>query len=718
MDRACALMTDRLLSGESFEGKLCGFPGQKTDNGALLDYSPLLYYSMNLTSILDATVGGYFSSSNTTDFDPAAVGVDMASILDPYTLWKTSGNGLISQISSFFIPVCVRTCDYNVTIGGGVPRTYIWQGPSDPTQKVKWDQYANAALTAPELMDPFTFQALPQRVCPYHARDCIPFQFAPVTSVFDKYCVPKVSNGLSSVIPSEWGNTLSIGFGDMLGDIVTAWPVILIMAFGGLLISLIFLFILRLCVGVFIWLAIFLCFLLILAGAITSLLWSQKCVNESMFAQAVAVDTQAELVTVLEGTTACRYAVRCISYTLFGLAGFYLIMVLVLRKRVKLGIAINKVASQFVRQNKASLFVPILQSLCLIGWWALWLVVAIYTVTTIPPTYRNMTDTWTDDYATAEVQCAGSAGVYIRSYDPDTSAPIFACKEAKYVLNWQLWYSLGALFWINAFILASGQMIVAGAVGVWYFTPNHSKNSLGTYPIRTGFRNTFIYHLGTVAFGSLILAVMKLVRLFFFWQVKLNQQATKRNRAIACAAACLLAVLKFIEKILAFLNKNAFIQTALMGTNFCKSCANAVSLVIRNAARIGTLGVIGGVVHVLGLAFITTATGLAGWGILASWFDGKIKSPIVPVAVMLVLGYSIGSIVISVFSIAVDAILQCFVSDEELHKAEGGAKFTPVLLQQFISSDDGKAAGVEQPHVVGVGNPSVGGQPVNVVQVA
>ena len=707
----------RLLAGEDLQGRLCGLEGETTLAGLPLSNHSLLYYSMNATNVVDTLAGGLFSDSNTTAFDPAEVGAYSAELLDPWNLYSTYGNDLITNLSVNFVNVCSSSCDYNVTANSTDARVWVWKGPSDPDSQAKWDEYVAAAVSDPSLMAPYTFTALPESVCPYSAENCIPLQYAPFESILDRYCVPKITDivedAVTTYIPAEFGAAVSLGFGDMIGDIITSWPAILIMAFGGLFISLCFLWILRLCVGVFIWLSIWLCFLLIIAAAVTILLYAEKCSGESLFASAVAIDTTDALTALVVGNKVCpsgysiqqdsgRTTFQILAYVLFGVAALYLIMVLLFRKRIKLGIAINKVAAQFVRQNISTVFVPLFQCLFLIAWWALWLTVLLYTITIIPEGYRDMTSSWIGDYGAASTACAGESGVVTVGYTTAGEA-VYVCRETKWITNWEFWYSIFALFWMNGFILSLGQTIIAGAVGVWYFTPNHSKSSLGTYPIRTGFRNAFIYHLGTVAFGSLILAAIKFVRFLFFWNVKAQAAGNKGNKIFACITACIYSILKFIEKVVNFLNKNAFIQTALMGTNFCVSCGNAVSLIIRNAGRIGTLGLIGGAVHFLGLTFITAATGLAGWAILASWFDGQLTSPIAPVIIFLIIGYCIGSVVISVFSIAVDSILQCFVSDEELHKTEGGAKFTPKLLQQFLSSKEIKEeANIQDQPVVAV----------------
>jgi solute carrier family 44 (choline transporter-like protein), member 2/4/5 len=706
----------RLLTGQDYQGKLCGLPSQVTDEGLSLSNATNLYYSMNVTTSLETVVGGMFSSSNTTAFDPNAVYASSASILDPVSFIGTWGNSLIIDMTNYFSPVCTTVCGYNVSdSSASALRTYVWEGPSDPTMVANWDDYVLAASTTPSLMDPFTFTALPESICPYPAKNCVPLQYANFTSILDRYCVPQILNAdLSLLVPESFSSSVSNDLGDLTGDIITSWPAILIMAFVGLAIGVVYLYILRMCVGVFIWISIFLCFLLILASAISCLLYSQKCVGESMFTAATEVDTTDALSTLFTGTKACtngysiqsdsgRDSFRYLSYGLFGVAGIYILVILFIANRIRLGIAVNKVAAQFVRQNMSTLLVPIIQTLASIIWWGIWVVCIVYTITVIPEGYRDMSSTWVGNMTEASAGCNGQAGVYVRSYSNTTSppSPVYACKEAKYVIGWNFWYSIGSLFWINGFVLSCGQCIIAGAVGVWYFTANSLKGSLGFKPIRTGFRNTFVYHVGTMAFGSLLIAIVNVLRLMFFWVAKV-QKRNPGNKLIAIFAWIMYGFLSFLEKVMRFINKNAYIQTALMGTNFCVSCKNAIKLILNNAMRIGTLGFIGGVVHFLGISFISVGTVLAGWGILATWFDGQLTSPIGPLLVIFVVGYCIGSIVISVFSISVDAILQCFVCDEEMNKDDGGAKFTPALLQKFVEHEGTAAKSGRPVDVVGI----------------
>ena len=70
-----------------------------------------------------------------------------------------------------------------------------------------------------------------------------------------------------------------------------------------------------------------------------------------------------------------------------------------------------------------------------------------------------------------------------------------------------------------------------------------------------------------------------------------------------------MVALNSLERFLNFINKNAYIQTAIMGNSFCKAAADACLLLIRNCLRVGTLQIISTVFIFLGKYFIALVVG-------------------------------------------------------------------------------------------------------------
>jgi choline transporter-like protein 2/4/5 len=100
------------------------------------------------------------------------------------------------------------------------------------------------------------------------------------------------------------------------------------------------------------------------------------------------------------------------------------------------------------------------------------------------------------------------------------------------------------------------------------------------------YRVTCRFHLGTVAFGALIIAIVQFIRLVVgYIQKKLEQAGeSKVKKIIMCLVQCCLWCL---EKCVKFISKNAYIYTALKGTSFCWSAFKSFFLILNNLAGFG-----------------------------------------------------------------------------------------------------------------------------------
>jgi hypothetical protein len=65
-------------------------------------------------------------------------------------------------------------------------------------------------------------------------------------------------------------------------------------------------------------------------------------------------------------------------------------------------------------------------------------------------------------------------------------------------------YYIFGLFWVNSFIIGMTQFIIAAAAVIWYFDQGSDKK---TDCVGTGIKWVWRYHLGTIAFGSMIIAI-------------------------------------------------------------------------------------------------------------------------------------------------------------------------------------------------------------------
>ena len=121
---------------------------------------------------------------------------------------------------------------------------------------------------------------------------------------------------------------------------------------------------------------------------------------------------------------------------------------------------------------------------------------------------------------------------------------------------------------------------------------------------------TFRYHTGTLAFGSLIIAIIKAIRTAIqYIEDKIKEKGADKGpvKVVVCLCKCCLWCL---EKFMKFINRNAYILTAVNGSNFCKSAKEAFHLILRNCVRVVVLDKVTDFLLFLGKLVVTTTVAL------------------------------------------------------------------------------------------------------------
>jgi len=231
--------------------------------------------------------------------------------------------------------------------------------------------------------------------------------------------------------------------------------------------------------------------------------------------------------------------------------------------------------------------------------------------------------------------------------------------------------------------MACGQCIIAGAVGVWFFTQQDKEKrdkAASRSAVCSSIKNALGFHFGSLAFGSFILAVVQFLKYFMQWLSK--QAKAQPNKCMEVICKCLSYCLWCFEKCVKFLNKNAYIQIALMGTSFCASAKAAFDLIVRNMVRFGLLGGLGTLLHVIGKWFIGSCAAVLGFFLLRA-MHSDLASPAVLVFIHFCIGYIVGALFMNVYALAVDSCLQCLIAAEELETSKA---IIPKGLRQFVES--------------------------------
>jgi len=192
------------------------------------------------------------------------------------------------------------------------------------------------------------------------------------------------------------------------------------------------------------------------------------------------------------------------------------------------------------------------------------------------------------------------------------------------------------------------------------------------------------YHIGTAAIGSLLVAIVRIVRAIV---AKAQKQAKELDNKIGeiilcCCQCCLWCFEKFIK----FMNKNAFIQTAIFGTAFCHSAKEAFFLILRNAKRVASISFVSSIVLSVGKLFVTIATAGLSYMVIDSQIGTELYSTGGPTAVIIVIAYFVGDMFMDIYEMSIATIIHCFVADEEMF--EPHETYADEELRQWLDEYD------------------------------
>lgn len=303
---------------------------------------------------------------------------------------------------------------------------------------------------------------------------------------------------------------------------------------------------------------------------------------------------------------------------------FLLFILFVMRKRIRLVIALFIEASKAISNMPCLLFQPI------------WTFLALLIVCTL----------WIGGIILIESAGTPSAN--------STTGLVTYSKDM--VVQVTRWYHVVALIWLSQFCLACQDIIIAGAVTKWFFTRN--KSELGC-PIFASLGNLIRYYLGCVALGSLIMAIIKIIRLLFrTLERKLEQSST------ACLKFCLVCVqccLGCCEGLLLHITRNAYVVISIHGYSFCAAARRSFQVIRGNALRMVAINSVGDLVLFLCKIIVVVSVVLIGMEMIKA--KGNVSHVWVPISIAVIFSFFIAHCFLSVFEMTVDSIMVCFCED-------------------------------------------------------
>uniref|UniRef100_A0A2K5SCG9 Choline transporter-like protein n=1 Tax=Cebus imitator TaxID=2715852 RepID=A0A2K5SCG9_CEBIM len=375
-----------------------------------------------------------------------------------------------------------------------------------------------------------------------------------------------------------------------------------------------------------------------------------------------------------------------------------ILLLIFLRKRILIAIALIKEASRAVGYVMCSMLYPLVTFFLLCLCIAYWASTAVFLSTSNEAVYKIFDD--------------GPCPLTAKTCNPETFSssnesrlcPNARCQFAFYggesgyhraLLGLQI-FNAFMFFWLANFVLALGQVTLAGAFASYYWALR-KPDDLPAFPLFSAFGRALRYHTGSLAFGALILAIVQIIRVILEY---LDQRLkAAENRFAKYLMTCLKCCFWCLEKFIKFLNRNAYIMIAIYGTNFCTSARNAFFLLMRNIIRVAVLDKVTDFLFLLGKLLIVGSVGILAF----FFFTHRIRivqdtaPPLnyywVPILTVIIGSYLIAHGFFSVYGMCVDTLFLCFL--EDLERNDGSAErpyFMSSTLKKLLNKTNKKVA--------------------------
>uniref|UniRef100_A0A914XSY3 Choline transporter-like protein n=1 Tax=Plectus sambesii TaxID=2011161 RepID=A0A914XSY3_9BILA len=448
----------------------------------------------------------------------------------------------------------------------------------------------------------------------------------------------------------------------ILSDLSVSWWQILAMLLIAAIVSFLWIVLMRIFGGLMVWLSIFAVVILLAAGA-GFCGYKYKTLRDAGAVNDYHLTTNINLYFEMPNT---------FLYSGIVLAVLLLIVLLILlfiRKRVQIAIALITESSKAIGNMLSSLFFPVIPFLLHVLVFVLWASIAIWLQSWGKENCRRM---GVPDYelnlnATNGNGSKCDCNLINATKEERYCTFVNYTTNSDYVIYFQA-YNLFGFFWLACFVSGLADLALAGAFASHYWA-FRKPDDVPSFPVLRALGRAIRYHLGSIAFGALLLATVKFIRALLDYLDK--KLSAAQNKVAKFIMLCLKCCFWCLEKFLRFLTRNAYIMIAIYGKNFCTSASDSFMLLARNIVRVVVLDKVTDFLLFLGKFGITIGMGIlsfyyfSGKWIIHGFLTISLNYYFVPVAIVIIGTYFICDAFFDVYEMAVDTTFLCFLEDSE-----------------------------------------------------
>lgn len=333
-------------------------------------------------------------------------------------------------------------------------------------------------------------------------------------------------------------------------------------------------------------------------------------------------------------------------------AGLYCLLLLICCRALRISIAVIETAADWLADTKRILLVPL-------GYLALAIMVFIAWVCA-----AVMVCSFSSEPLTAKD--VGSGGATSQAKNLEWGGDI-------YTMVYAMWFGI---FWIIAFIISCNDFVVICSAVTWYYSRKDIPDSdgiPGDSQVWRGYVWSVRYHFGSLAFGSLVLALVWIIHWFFEYLGKKLHGATAGNCCTKCCLACCMCCIDCFDRFIRFIHLNAYIYMALSSESFCMSAVNAFLLVLKNSVKFAMVDTMAGFFTLIAKLCISISTTAIGFALMGPMLPEGVQlgEPFVPILFIFLMSYVIGAVFVSIFDAGANTMLQCYLMDMDIWRQKG-----------------------------------------------
>mmetsp|Transcript_28741 Transcript_28741/g.61279 ORF Transcript_28741/g.61279 Transcript_28741/m.61279 type:complete len:575 (+) Transcript_28741:166-1890(+) len=248
-----------------------------------------------------------------------------------------------------------------------------------------------------------------------------------------------------------------------------------------------------------------------------------------------------------------------------------------------------------------------------------------------------------------------------------------------------------SFYWTHQVLKNIVRATVSGVVGTWWFSPSEASSFFSDAIGHSLIRST-TYSLGSICFGSLIVAILQMLR------QSLRRAQNDRNGGILRIIA--LCILSYIERLVEYFNKWAYIYVGLYGYGYIDAGKRVINLFKTRGWQ--TIIADNLVNRLLGIMSLTIGLLTGVCTLFAAFLVEEFESKDVGMGIGFVVGFFVGLTLSGVFmgllSSAVDAVIVCYAeAPAELESSH------PIIAEEMSRTWSDAWGDLSGPVIVGLG---------------